>query len=61
MLSNMTLATLEIPLPPLEEQKEIVKKVDEMMKFCNDLEKQSLKTKENAESLMKSVLIEVFS
>ncbi len=44
------------PLPPLEEQKEIVKKVDEMMKFCDELEKQSLETKENSENLMKSVL-----
>lgn len=45
----------------LEEQKEIVKKVDEMMKFCLNLEKQSLETKENSENLMKSVLSEVFS
>lgn len=50
-----------IPLPPLEEQIEIVKKVDEMMKFCDELEKQSLETKENSENLMKSVLSEVFS
>lgn len=50
-----------IPLPPLEEQKEIVKKVDEMMKLCDFLEKQSLETKENSENLMKSVLGEVFS
>lgn len=49
------------PLPPLEEQKEIVKKVDEMMKFCDLLEKQSLETKGNSENLMKSVLSEVFS
>lgn len=49
------------PLPPFEEQKEIVKKVDEMMKFCDELEKQSLETKENSENLMKSVLSEVFS
>jgi len=50
-----------IPLPPLEEQKEIVKKVDEMMKFCDELEKQSLETKESSENLMKSVLSEVFN
>jgi type I restriction enzyme S subunit len=49
------------PLPPLEEQKEIVKKVDELMKFCDELEKQSLETKVNSENLMKSVLSEVFS
>lgn len=48
-------------LPPLEEQKEIVKKVDELMIYCDLLEKQSLETKENSENLMKSVLNEVFS
>lgn len=47
-------------VPPLEEQKEIVKKVDEMLKYCDELEKQSLETKENSENLMKSVLSEVF-
>lgn len=52
---------ISIPLPPLEEQKEIVKKVDELMKFFDDLEKQSLEAKDNAENLMKSVLSEVFS
>lgn len=55
------LNNLIFPLPPLEEQKEIVKKVDEMIKFCDELEKQSLETKENSENLMKSVLSEVFS
>ena len=49
------------PLPPLEEQKEIVKRVDEMMKLCDELEKQTLETKENSENLMKAVLGEVFN
>ncbi|MFA5917843.1 MAG: restriction endonuclease subunit S [Candidatus Gracilibacteria bacterium] len=52
---------LLFPLPPLEEQKEIVKKVDELMKSCDLLEKQSLETKKNSENLMKSVLSEVFN
>lgn len=55
------LNNLIFPVPSLEEQKEIVKKVDEMMKFCDELEKQSLETKENSENLMKSVLSEIFS
>jgi type I restriction enzyme S subunit len=61
MLSNITLSTLEIPLPPISEQKEIVKKVDELMSLCDLLEKQCLETKRNSENLMKSVLSEVFS
>lgn len=60
-LSMWSISNFLIPLPPLGEQKEIVKKVDEMLKFCDDLEKQSLETKENSENLMKSVLSEVFS
>jgi type I restriction enzyme S subunit len=40
----------------LEEQKEIVKKVDELMKLCDELEKQTLEAKENSENLMKAVL-----
>lgn len=60
-LALMRIDVTLFPLPPLEEQKEIVKKVDEMMKFCDELEKQSLETKENSENLMKSILSEVFS
>ena len=50
-----------IPLPPLAEQKRIVKKVDNLMKLCNDLEKQVEESKINAEKLMQSVLQESFS
>lgn len=60
-VNGTALNNLTFPLPPLEEQKEIVKKIDEMMKLCDELEKQSLETKENSENLMKSVLSEVFS
>jgi len=49
------------PFPPLEEQKEIVKKVDELMELCDELEKQNIDIKENSENLMKAVLSEVFS
>lgn len=48
-------------LPPLSEQKEIVRRVGEMMELCDELEKQTLETKENSENLMKAVLGEVFS
>jgi len=48
-------------LPPLDEQKEIVKKVEELMVLCDKLEKQTLETKEDSENLMKAVLGEGFN
>ena len=51
---------LLLPFPPLAEQKEIVKKVSELMKFCDELEQQVLDTKQNSENLMKAVLGEIF-
>ncbi|WP_286019152.1 restriction endonuclease subunit S [Candidatus Venteria ishoeyi] len=59
-LSKTIIEKFVLSLPPLEEQKEIVKKVEELMKLCNELEKQTLETKENSENLMKAVLGEVF-
>jgi type I restriction enzyme S subunit len=48
------------PLPPLSEQKEIVKKVDSLMQQCQVLE-QEIKTSEaNAKMLMQAVLKEAF-
>lgn len=55
------LKNTSLPFPPLSEQKQIVKKVDELMLLCDELEKQTLETKENSENLMKAVLGEVFS
>lgn len=57
---SISLKNIILPLPPLEEQKEIVKKVDKLMKLCDELEKQTWEIKENSENLMKAVLGEVF-
>ena len=49
-----------IPIPPLNEQKRIVKKVNELMKDCNELEEQVKSNQKNSELLMESVLREAF-
>lgn len=54
------LLNILIPLPPLEEQKEIVRIVDEKMELCKRLEAETQVALANAEKLMKSVLGEVF-
>lgn len=48
------------PLPPLAEQKRIVEKVDKLMTYCDELEKQVKENQENAEKLMSAVLKEGF-
>lgn len=49
------------PLPPLNEQKRIVEKVDQLMALCDELEKTVEKTKQESEKLMQAVLEEAFS
>jgi len=49
-----------IPLPPLNEQKRIVEKVDQLMDLCDELEKNIEQSKKDSELLMQSVLQEVF-
>lgn len=49
-----------VPLPPLNEQKRIVEKTDQLMALCDELEKNIEKSKKDSELLMQSVLQEVF-
>jgi len=49
-----------IPIPPLQEQKRIVEKVDKLMTYCDELEKQVKENKINSEKLMEAVLKESF-
>jgi len=60
-IKSSRLKNLLVPLPPLEEQKRIVKKVDSLMSFCDILESEVLFSKKSAEDLMQSVLREAFS
>lgn len=52
---------LLFPLPPLSEQKEIVKKVELLMAHCQTLEQEITKSEANAQMLMQAVLKEAFS
>ena len=49
-----------IPLPPLEEQKAIVEKVENLMQKCQVLEKDIKTSEANAQMLMQAVLKEAF-
>jgi len=55
------LKLLTIPLPPLSEQLRIVEKIDKLMVYCDELEKQVKENQGNSEKLMISVLKESFS
>jgi len=47
-----------IPLPPLAEQKRIVRKLDELMQHCNDLEASIKQSQSQNEKLLQQVLRE---
>ena len=50
---------LMIPLPPLEEQKGIIEKVNSLMALCDELEEQIINSETQIKLLMKSCLKEV--
>lgn len=52
---------MEIPLPPLEEQKRIVAKIEELFSKIDRIRELRKKAKEEAEILLKSALHHVFS
>ncbi|WP_375563338.1 restriction endonuclease subunit S [Bernardetia sp. OM2101] len=41
-----------VPLPPLSEQKAIVEKVEQLMNFCSELEKEIEKSEQYADNLI---------
>lgn len=51
---------LLIALPPLEEQKAIVAKVEKLFAYCDELEQQISKSQQDSELLMQAVLKEAF-
>lgn len=52
---------ISFPLPPLQEQKRIVEKIDELMKSCVLLDEQVKLAKERSERLIESILQRVFN
>ncbi|GAL64853.1 restriction endonuclease subunit S [Algibacter lectus] len=62
-ITRVTLTKLKasiIPIPPLEEQKAIVEKVNALMGLCDRLEQEVQQSQEHSERLMQSCLREVF-
>jgi len=55
-LQKTVLQTLEIPLPPLAEQRRIVAKVDELMALCDQLEQQQTNSIEAHQTLVETLL-----
>lgn len=59
-LGTGTVKSMEFSLPPLEEQKAIVKKVNTLMALCDALEQEVQQSQQHSEMMMQSVLKEVF-
>ena len=60
-VSQEQIKGLLIPLPPLNEQKRIVEKVDQLVSLCDELEKTVEQSMHASEMLMKAVLQEAFN
>lgn len=59
-LSTTTVKSYLVPIPPLNEQKRIVEKVDKLIKVCDELELRIKGSKKYNEKLMESILKESF-
>lgn len=57
-INQKQLAQIPVPLPPLSEQQRIVAKLDELMKYCDDLEASIKASQEQNELLLQQVLRE---
>ena len=55
-INSKDLNNFYIPIPPLEEQKRIVEKVDSLMALCDELEKKIEEQKEYSNKLMESII-----
>ena len=60
-LSMGTIRDIDCPIPPLPEQKAIVTKVEKLLSYCDQLERQINQSQKNSGSLMQTVLKEAFN
>jgi type I restriction enzyme S subunit len=59
-VNGTSLSKLLLGLPPLEEQKDIVNKIEKLFTICDELEEQINSSKQNTQTLMQAVLKEAF-
>ena len=59
-LSMSNIAKFLIPFPPINEQKRIVKKVDQLMTLCDQLEEKVKHVNDQKELLLQSLLYQLF-
>lgn len=59
-LETAILKSWPVPVPPLEEQKEIVRRVDALFKFADSIEKKVKNAKGRAEKLSQAILAKAF-
>jgi type I restriction enzyme S subunit len=55
-ISREVIYNMPVPLPPLNEQKRIVEKVEQLMGLCDELEAKLRKSREDSEKLMEMVV-----
>ncbi|WP_107668708.1 restriction endonuclease subunit S [Cyanothece sp. BG0011] len=60
-LNTSILAAWFFPLPPLKEQYRIVKKIDQLMNYCDELEQQLTKGIEDKEKLIETAIYQLLA
>ena len=55
-LNSESIGQMQVPIPPIDEQKLIVEKVDELMAFCDQLESELKSRSEVVEKFARSVV-----
>lgn len=59
-INSKEIAALELPLPPLEEQKEIVRRVEELFAFADQVEQQVKAAQQRVNHLTQAILAKAF-